>query len=185
MKSSRLSPAGRLWGGACMLGSGLESFSSACPLWGRKRLWGSPAGSRLPLSSGFNLGAVGGRGSGQLGGSSETQETGRCGHPPSGCPYRLLEAQWAACSALGRSSGWEWGRGRPSKEEEEGSWLEHTSSGQPLWGSHCTAWPSPPEGRQRELGQLAEAGPGTRTLFQFPLPPPGPVSICLPAGTKG
>lgn len=65
------------------------------------------------------------------------------------------------------------GEGRPGREE--GRLAGSAPAGQPLWGSQCTAGPSPPERRQRELGQLAGKGLGTGTLFQFPLPPPGPV----------
>lgn len=116
------------------------------------------------------------------------------GHPPAGCPCRLPEAQWAACWALGRSSGWEWGRGRPGQGggeagQEQTCWTKpgaHGPAGQPLWGSHCTVQPAPPEGRHRELGQLAKTGLGTQDFVSIPSASPRPcVSICSPAGTRG
>ena len=65
MKSSRLSPAGRLWGGACMLESRLEGCSSACPLWGRKKEGGAllGPGCLCPLGSALGLWEGGGRAS--------------------------------------------------------------------------------------------------------------------------
>lgn len=58
-------------------------------------------------------------------------------------------------------------------------------AGQPLWGSHCTVWPAPQEGRQRELGQLAEEAWALGLCFSSLCLPKPHVSICLPAGTRG
>ena len=59
-------------------------------------------------------------------------------------------------------------------------------AGQPLWGSRCTVRPAPPEGRQRELGQLAEEGLGIQDFVSVPSASCShSVSICVPAGTRG
>lgn len=152
---------------------------------GKEEGRGSPAGSRLPLSSGFNLGVVGGRGSGQLGGSSETQETGRCGHPPFRLPVQTPRGTMGCLLGLGQ----ELWVGEGEGEAGQGGGGRLAGSTPPAAGPSgaLTAQRGPllqREGRGN-WGSLAEEGPGTRTLFQFPLPPPGPVSICLPAGTSG
>lgn len=101
MKSSRLSPAGRLQGGACMLGSRSEdsgcASSSAGPLWGNRQEGKAWLGLGCLYPQGGGGGTAVGEGQGQLSGSSRTQETGHCGHPPAGCQCRLPEVQWAAC----------------------------------------------------------------------------------------
>lgn len=59
-------------------------------------------------------------------------------------------------------------------------------AGQPLWGSHRTVQPAPPEGRQRELGLLAEEGLSIHDFVLVPSASSSPSeSICLPAGTRG
>lgn len=73
--------------------------------------------------------------------------------------------------------------------QEQACWTKpwaHGPAGQPLWGSHCTVQPAPPEGRMRELGQLAEEGLGTQDFVSVPSVSSSPsVSIGLPAGTTG
>lgn len=82
------------------------------------------------------------------------------------------------------------GEGRPG--EEEGRLARSRPAGQSLrracWpaplGLSLLSQPAPPEGRQRELGQLAEEAWALGTLFHFPLPPARPcVNIPSPAGT--
>lgn len=75
------------------------------------------------------------------------------------------------------------GRGRPGKEEEEGSWLEHTSS-QPF-GALTAQHGLSPEGRQRELGQLAEAARVPGLCFSSPSATPRPREHLLASGHKG
>ena len=79
MKSSRLSPAGRLWGGACMLGSGLESCSSACPLWGRKKYGGALLGPGCPCPLGSTLGLWEGGGRANLVGAQRPRKQAAVG----------------------------------------------------------------------------------------------------------
>lgn len=73
------------------------------------------------------------------------------------------------------------GEGRLGKEE--GRLARSGPAGQSLrracWpaplGLSLHSQPAPPEGRQRELGQLAEEAWALGTEFHFPLPPPVPV----------
>ena len=78
-------------------------------------------------------------------------------------------------------------RGGGEAGQEWACWTKpwaHGPAGQPLWGSHCTVRPAPPEGRQRELGQLAEEVLGIQDFVSVPHASSSPsVSICLPAGT--
>ena len=97
MKSSRLSPAGRLWGGACMLGSRLEGCSSACPLRGRKKEGGALLGPGCPCPLGSTLGLWEGGGRASWVGAQRPRKQAAVGTRLSGCLCRLLEAQWAAC----------------------------------------------------------------------------------------
>lgn len=68
------------------------------------------------------------------------------------------------------------GEGRPG--EEEGRLARSGPAGQSFWracwpaplGLSLHSQPVPPEGQQRELGQLAEEAEACGTLFQFPLP---------------
>lgn len=92
MKSSRLSPAGRLRGGPCMLGlrledSGRASCSSACPLWGRRKerkaLLGRAAHALLARPWDRGGGAGCGRGSGSAG--CELKDPGNRPHQAPAC----------------------------------------------------------------------------------------------------
>lgn len=200
MKSSRLSPAGRLQGGACMPGSrsadsGCAGGSSGCPLWGRREegraLQG--LGCLCPLGPtwvGEEGTAVGG-GQGQLRGAPgpRKQATGApsCRLPmpaPRGTMGCLLGPRQELRVGVGE--------GRPSKEEGRlaRSGPAGQSLGQARWpaplGLSLHSQPAPPEERQRELGQLAREAPGARDLVSVPSASPSPcASICSPAGTRG
>lgn len=173
MKSSRLSPAGWLQGGACILGSrsegcGCASSSSARPLWVRREE-GEALLDQLDLRVGKR---------GRLWEGVRTSWVGAPGPRKQATPGTRLQAASASSQRhngllvrLGRSSGWEWGRGG-----WPGGGLRDKASGrpagQPLWGSHYTSGAFP----QREAEGTGAAGRGLGTQdFQFPLPPLGPV----------
>lgn len=129
MKSSRLSPAGRLQGGACMLGSrsadsGRAGGSSGCPLWGRREEGKALQG---PTSVGEEGTAVGG-GQRQLGGRFGTQETGHWGtrlQAANACSQRyngLLVRPRAG--APGGSGGGEAKRGGGEAGQERTCWTK-------------------------------------------------------------
>ena len=177
MKSSRLSPAGRLQGGACMLGSRLEgswcaSCSSVCPLWGRKEEGKALLGSGCPCPLGSTLGwGIGGdscgRGSGQLGGSQGPRKQASAGD-------RLQAAR--ACSQRHNGLLVRPGPGAPggsggggSQAGRRGGWPGAGLLDKALGTRAC--WPAPlglslhsaarsPRGKDEGTGAAGRGGPG-------------------------
>lgn len=196
MKSSRLSPAGRLQGGPCMLRSGLEdtgcaSCSCARLLWGRRKegkaLLGlqhsCPLGSR-PWGGGGEPGC--GSGMGPAGWELKDPGNRPLWVPACRLPVQAPRGTMGCLLGWGSSSGWEWGRGRPGPGGGKGM-LARSRPVAPLArpsGLPCCGAGSSPRGRHRELGQLAARSLDSRTV-SVPLPPPGLCSMCLPEGTRG
>lgn len=186
MKSSRLSPAGRLQGGACILGSrsegcGCASSSSARPLW-KEGGRGSPAGpAAVPSGLDPRVGKRGRLWEGVRASWWELQDPGNrllrapaCRLPvpaPRGTMGCLLG--WAA--ALGGSGGGEAGQERAfGTKLLAGLWASPS-------GALTTQAAHSPRGRQRERGSWQR--PRHEGLSVPPASPRPCVRICSPAGT--
>lgn len=183
MKSSRLSPAGRLWVGPACSGQGWRAAPQRVLCGGRKADGrGSLAGSRLPLSSGFNLGTVGGRGSGQLGGSSETQEQAKRGTRLQAVLVQAPRGTMGCLFSLGQELWVGVGRGGRARRRREAGWSTPPAA---PWGSHCTAWPSSPGGKAEGTGAAGRGGPGYQDFVSVPSATPRPREHLLASGTKG
>lgn len=173
MKSSRLSPAGRLWGGACMLGQGWRAAPQRCPLWGRKTEGGallSRYGCPCPLGSTWDCGREGVGPTGwELRDPGNRPLWAPAFRLPVQAPRGTMGCLFGLAGALGGS-----GEGRPGKEEEGGKELEHNSpAARPLWGSlHSMALS--PRGKAEGTGAAGRGGPVPGLCFSSLCHPQAP-----------
>lgn len=182
MKSSRLSPAGRLQGGACMPGSrseysGCASRSSACPVWRQGKPCCAQAECPLGLTSrwagGVQASWVGAQGPRKQATAGICLQAAHAGSQRHNGP---LVRPWAGAS--GGSGGGE-GEARARREagqEPAGQSLGHAGllagpSG--VFAGQCS--PLPQRESRGNWGSWQRRAWALGALIKFPLLPPGPV----------
>lgn len=178
MKSSRLSPAGRLQGGACMLGSRLEgsgcaSCSSVRPLQGRKEEGNAQLGSGhlCPLGSTLGWGRRGQLWEGVRPAGWELRDPGnRLLWAPA---FRLpvLAPRGTMGCLLGRGQELRVGAGEGEARRGGGEAGQEWACWTKLWAHTRARWPAPlglslhsaacsPRGKAEGTGAAGRGGPG-------------------------